>query len=138
MKKINIVDWEPDTPQRCFAEFLAAWQNFDYDTMLDKCQEYWKYTTENAIVYLEYVFEHLTIEKVYYIDISPTNKGNGLNDDYVMDLVALVDIKMAGEKQKKKLFPRLIKEDKARPSEFGKWGVNPVTAYRTIKRKKGE
>jgi len=137
VKKVNVNLYEEGTPESVYAHFLQAWQDRDFEGMLDYCQKYWVEGNSDPLNEIKVRFEPFFIDCVLYIQDSERNDTNGLNTDIVRDLLALIEINYEGKKLKKKFVPRLIKEnDSCCPSVSGTWGVNPVSALRTLTLKK--
>lgn len=133
-KPVDITMLPENTPERAYLEFAKAWQEKDYEGMLNACQQSWAIDYADATIKtLDEAFRGVELVQLIYVDRIPTEemRAKGLNLDVVADLKACVKIKIGGKTKIEVFLPRVICESGyQQPDPKGKWGVNPVSCFK--------
>ena len=136
------MNFKSGSSEEKYLKFISAVKEKRWADVLDHCQNRWIRNTFEADNYgvnggvidkLIDLFGEWNIIEIEFIKRANTEKKRGLNHDVVNDIISLIVLETNGKKSKRRLRTRLIKEnDSGSPDKNGVWGVNPVSALKTI------
>ena len=124
----NIIDnkqYEKNSPQWVFAEYMRAWYDRDFTRMATFTQLSWKAKEKNPADLLNSWFDGLTLQGVKIVKIDRVNSA--ILKNAAFDIEAIATIKNYDGKIITKVFTmRLIPEnDKLEVDSAGNYGINP-------------
>jgi len=131
--------FKPDTSEQKYFEFITAVKDKKWSDVLDSCQNSWlrksyKSDREGTVIdSLIDLFGEWNIIDIEFVKRAYGEKKKKLNADVVQDIISLIVLETNGKKSRRRLKTRLIKEnDSGSPDINGTWGVNPISALKTI------
>ncbi len=138
---INISKYSIGTPERCVADYLNALHKRAFTKMCNHIQHHFMNTHEgkgvfkfvNVPSYLKNdLYKYIELKKAEILHRNETKYNSNVIVDIVVKLTYF-DLKGPKKKVTKLHLFRVIKETpEGEPSEFGHWGVNPMSTLRGV------
>lgn len=129
---INPSQYADNTPEKALAEYMTAWKNKDWNSMVTYSQKTWQSTESTPSELLKAWYDFTTLQGVEIASITPVN--NELLRNSAVDIEGKISYSVDGQIHNKQFTARIVCESAPNnPNPNGTWGVNPASTLNIFK-----